>query len=110
MGLLPSSGECTAQVCCRRETSSEECQHWVCDGDNIFIDDADEEALRTGGPSVAGPSRRSDSPHPLHVPMPVPQFGRLSSVEQLTLVPIEVLDENESGFCVVPAVDLTGED
>ena len=65
----------------RRETSSEEHWHWVCDGDNIFIDDADEEALRTGDPPVAGPSGRCSSPHPLHVPMPVLRFGRLLSVD-----------------------------
>ena len=83
----------------------------VCDGDNIFIDDADEEALRTGGLPVAGPSRRHSSPRPPHVPMPVPRFRRLSSVERLTMVPIEVPDENEeSGFRVVPAIDLTRED
>ena len=89
----------------------EEHQRRVCDGDNIFINDADEEALRTGGLLVAGPSGRHSSPHPLHVPIPVPRFGRLSSAEQLTMVPIEVPDKNEeSGFCVVPAIDLTRED
>ena len=83
------------QGCCRRETSSEEHQHWVHDGDNIFIDNADKEALKTGGLPVAGPSRRHDSPlpHPIPPPMPVPRFGRLMSAEHLTLVPIEVPDE-----------------
>ena len=58
-----------------------------------------------------GSSWRSSSPRPLHVPMPVPRFRRLLSVEQLTLVPIEVPDENEeSGFHVVLAIDLTRED
>ena len=80
------------------------------DRDNIFINNADEEALRTGGPPIAGPSRRSHSPHPLHVPMPVPRLRRLSSAERLTMVPIEVPDENEEGgFHVVLAVDLTRE-
>ena len=88
-------------------------EHWhqVCDGDNIFINDADEEVLRTGGPPVAGPSGRHSSPHPLHVPMPVPRFRRLSSAERLMMVLIEVPDKNEeSGFRVVPAIDLTRED
>ena len=60
-----------------------------------------------------GPSRRHDSPlpHPIPPPVPVPRFGRLTSAEHLTLVLIEVLDENEeSSFWVVPAVDLTRED
>ena len=48
-----------------RASSSEEHWHQVCDGDNIFIDNADEEALRTGGPPVAGPSRRQDLSGPL---------------------------------------------
>ena len=96
---------------CRRETLSEERWRQVRDGNNIFINDADEEVLRTGGPPIAGPSRRHSSPRPLHIPMPVPRFGRLLSVEQLTMVPIEVLDENEeSRFHVVPAIDLTRED
>ena len=69
--------------------------------------------MRTGGLLVAGPSGRSDSPMPCPIPppVPVPRFVRLTSAEHLTLVPIEVLDENEeSSFCVVPAVDLTRED
>ena len=69
--------------------------------------------MRTGGPLVAGPSRRHDSllPCPIPPPMPVPRFGRLMSAEHLTLVPIEIPDENEeSGFQVVPAIDLTKED
>ena len=67
--------------------------------------------MRTGGLPVAGPSRRHSSPRPLHVPMLVPRFRRLLSVEQLMMVPIEVPDKNEeSGFHVVPAVDLTRED
>ena len=68
---------------------------------------------------TAGPSGRSDTPNP---PggiryIPPPRFGRLSSEERRALapaerlVPIEVPDENEeSGFRVVLAVDLTGED
>ena len=89
----------------------EECWHWVHDGDNIFINNADEEALRTGGLLIAGPSGRSCSPCPLHVPMPVPRFGRLSSAERLMMVLIEMLDENEeSSFRVVLAVDLTRKD
>ena len=44
------------------------------------------------------------------LPMQVPRFGRLTSVECLTLVLIEVLDENEeSDFQVISAV-LTRED
>ena len=88
-------------------------EHWhqVHGGYNIFIDDADEEALRTGGPPIAGPSGRHSSPCPLHIPMPIPRFERLLSAEQLMMVPIEVPDKNEeSGFCVVLAVDLTRED
>ena len=49
--------------------------------------------------------------------IPPPRFGGLSSEERRALapaerlVPIEVPDENEeSGFRVVPAVDLTGDD
>ena len=59
-----------------------------------------------------GPSRRSCSPpHIVPPPMPVPGFGRLTTVKCLTLVPIEVPDENgESSFQVVPVVDLTRED
>ena len=58
-----------------------------------------------------GPSRRHDSPCPLHVPMPVPRFGRLLSAEQLMMVLVEVLDKNEeSRFHVVLAIDLTRED
>ena len=89
------------------------------EGDNIFIDDSDEEALRTGRMPTAGPSGRSDTPIPsggIHF-VPPPRFGRLSSKEWRALapaerlVPIEVPDENEeSGFRVVPAVDLTGDD
>ena len=68
---------------------------------------------------TAGPSRRSDTPIPSGGIrfVPPPRFGRLSSKERRTLapaerlVPIEVPDENEeSGFRVVPAVDLTGDD
>ena len=68
---------------------------------------------------TAGPSGRSDTPIPSGgiCFIPPPCFGRLSSEEWRTLapaehlVPIEVLDENEeSGFQVVPAVDLTGDD
>ena len=68
---------------------------------------------------TAGPSRRSDTPIPsggIHF-VPPPRFGRLSSVECRALapaerlVPIEVPDENEeSGFWVIPAVDLTVDD
>ena len=103
----------------RRETASEECCRRVHEGDNIFIDDSDEEALRTGRMLTAGPSRRSDTSIPsgcIHF-IPPPHFGRLSSEERHALapaeclVPIEVPDENEeSGFRVVPAVDLTGDD
>ena len=97
----------------------EECCWRVCEGDNIFIDDSDEEALRTGRMLTAGPSGRSDTPIPSGGIryIPPPRFGRLSSEEQRALapaeclVPIEVPDENEeSGFQVVPAVDLTGDD
>ena len=68
---------------------------------------------------TAGPSRRSDTPIPSGGIryIPPPRFGRLSSMERHALapaehlVPIEVLDENEElGFRVVPAVDLTGDD
>ena len=68
---------------------------------------------------MAGPSGRSDTPVPtggLRFVLP-PRFGRLSSKERRALAPaerlvlIEVPDENEeSGFRVVPAVDLTGDD
>ena len=85
----------------------EECRRRVREGDNIFIDDSDEEALRTGRMPMAGPSRRSDTPIPsggIHF-VPPPHFGRLSSKERHALapaerlVPIEVPDENEeSGF------------
>ena len=91
----------------------------VCGGDNIFIDDSDKEALRTGRMPMAGPSGRSDTPIPsggIHFVLP-PRFGRLSSTEHRALapaeclVPIEVPDENEeSSFRVVPAVDLAGDD
>ena len=103
----------------RRETSSEERCRRVCEGDVIFIDDSDEEALRTGRMPMAGPSRRSDTPIPsgsIHFVLP-PRFRRLSSAEHQALapaerlVPIEVPDENkESGFQVVLAVDLTEDD
>ena len=68
---------------------------------------------------TAGPSGRSDTPIPSGGIrfVPPPRFGRLSSEEWRALapaehlVPIEVPDENEeSGFRVVPAVDLTGDD
>ena len=91
----------------------------VCEGDNIFIDNSDKEALRTGRMPTAGPSGRSDTPIPsggIHF-VPPPRFRRLSSVENWALapaeclVPIEVPDENkESGFQVVPTVDLTEDD
>ena len=68
---------------------------------------------------TAGPSRRSDTPIPsggIRFVLP-PRFGRLSSEEWRALapaerlVPIGVPDENEeSGFRVVPAIDLTGDD
>ena len=91
----------------------------VHEGDNLFIDDSDEEALRTGRMPTAGPSGRSDTPIPSGgiCYIPPPHFGRLSSEEWHALapaerlVPIEVPDENEeSGFRVVLAVDLTGDD
>ena len=85
----------------------EEHHQRVHEGDNIFIDDSDEEVLRTGRMPTAGPSGRSDTPIPsggIHF-IPPPHFGRLSSKEQRALapaehlVPIEVPDENEeSGF------------
>ena len=87
----------------KRETASEERCRRVREGDNIFIDDSDEEALRTGRMPMAGPSGRSDTPIPsggIHYILP-PCPGRLSSKEWHTLapaehlVPIEVLDENE---------------
>ena len=81
LGPLPTSEEHNARSHRRRETLSEEHWCWVRDGDSIFINDVDEEVLRTGGPPVVGPSGRSHSPRPLHVPMPVPRFGRLLSVE-----------------------------
>ena len=97
----------------------EERRRRVREGDNIFIDNSDEEALRTGRMLTAGPSGRSDTPIPsggIHY-IPPPRFGRLSSEERCALapaerlVPIEVPDENkESGFRVVPAIDLTGDD
>ena len=68
---------------------------------------------------MAGPSGRSDTPIStggIRFVLP-PHFRRLSSEEQRALapaerlVPVEVLDENkESGFRVVPAIDLTGDD
>ena len=97
----------------------EECCWRVREGDNIFIDDSDEEALRTGRMPMAGPSGRRDTPIPSGgiCFVPPPRFGRLSSKERHALAPaeclvlIEVPDENEeSGFQVVPAVDLTGDD
>ena len=103
----------------RRETASEKRRRRVREGDNIFIDDSDEEALRTGRMPTAGPFGRSDTPIPSGGIryVPPPRFGRLSSEERRSLapverlVPIEVPDENEeSGFRVVPAVDLTGDD
>ena len=65
----------------------EECCRRVHEGDNIFIDDSDEEALRTGRMPTAGPSGRSDTPIPsggIRYITP-PQFGRLSSEEQHSL-------------------------
>ena len=119
LGPLPSSSEHKSCSRRRRETASEE-RHWrVSEGDNIFIDDSDEEALRTGRMLTAGPSRRSDTPIPSGGIryIPPPHFGRLSSKERRALapaehlVPIEVPDENEeSGFQVVPAIDLTEDD
>ena len=103
----------------RRETASEERRQRVREGDNIFIDNSDEEALRTGRMPTARSSGRSDTPIPSGGIRFIPpsRFGRLSSEEQRALapaerlVPIEVPDENEeSGFRVVPAVDLTEDD
>ena len=57
--------------------------------------------MQTGGPPVAGSSRRQDSPAPRFVPPPVPSFRALTDEEhrRYALVSIEVLDENkESGF------------
>ena len=97
----------------------EECRRRVHEGDNTFIDDSDKEALRTGRMPTVGPSRRSDTPIPSGGIrfVPPPRFRRLSSVERWALapaerlVPIEVPDENkESGFRVVPAIDLTEDD
>ena len=87
----------------QEETSSEERRQRVSEGDNIFIDDSDEEALRTGRMLMAGPSGRSDTPIPSGgiCFVPPPHFGRLSSEEWHTLAPaerlvlIEVPDENE---------------
>ena len=68
---------------------------------------------------TAGPSGRSDTPVPSGGIryIPPPRFRRLSLAERRALapaerlVPIEIPDENEeSGFRVVPAVDLTGDD
>ena len=105
--------------CRRRETSSEEHRWRVRKGDNIFIDNSDKEALRTGRMLMAGPSGRSDTPIPsggICFVLP-PRFGRLSSAEHWALapaerlVPIEVPNENEeSSFRVVPAIDLTEDD
>ena len=95
----------------------EERRRRVREGDDIFIDDSDEEALRTGRMPTAGLSGRSDTPVPSGGIrfIPPPQIGRLSSEERRALapaerlVPIEVPDENEeSRFRVVPAVDFLG--
>ena len=95
----------------RSVQAREERRRRVRDGDNVFIDSSDDDALRTGGMPAAGPSRRPDTPHPIRVPpvMPVPSFGRLPSRERL--VPIEVPDDAaSSGFRVVAAVDLTSDE
>ena len=45
----------------------EERRQRVREGDNIFIDNSDEEVLKTGRMPTAGPSRRSDTPIPVGV-------------------------------------------
>ena len=83
----------------RRDQLREARRQRVRAGDGVFIDSDDERALRSGRPphvtgrgwnATPGPSGTQD----------IPVADRL--------VPIEVRDENEeSGFWVVPAVDLT---
>ena len=81
LGPLPSSSERESRSRRRRETASEERRRRVREGDNIFIDDSDEEVLRTGRMLTAGPSGRSDTLIPsgdIRYILP-PRFGRLSS-------------------------------
>ena len=76
--------ECESRSHRRRETALEEHRWRVREGDYIFIDDSDEEALRTGRLPTAGPSGRSDTPIPSGgiCFVPPPRFGRLSSEER----------------------------
>jgi hypothetical protein len=84
----------------------------VRNGEGIFIDPADEEALSTGGaPQASGSGRRrSPSPIPIPPPQPVPSFRRLRSHERLVPIEWPSLDEEDGGFTVEAAIDLTGED
>ena len=85
----------------RRDQLRERRRQRVREGDGIFIDDSDEEALRTGRPPRPAGQRRNATPGPSGT-QDIPRRDRL--------VPIEVVDENEeSGFRVVPAIDLTYE-
>jgi hypothetical protein len=84
----------------------------VREGENLFIDPADEEALRTGGsPQASGSGRRrSPSPIPIPPPQPVPSFRRLRSHERLVPIEWPSQDEEDGGFTVEVAIDLTGDD
>jgi hypothetical protein len=84
----------------------------VREGENLFIDPADEEALRTGiSPQALGSGRRrSPSPIPIPPPQPVPSFRRLRSHERLVPIEWPSQDEEDGGFTVEAAIDLTGDD
>jgi hypothetical protein len=83
----------------RRDQLRERRRQRVREGDGVFIDSSDEEALRTGRPPRSAGQRRNATPGPSRTQR-IPRRDRL--------VPIEVEDENEeSGFRVVPAIDLT---